>query len=309
MNKTKNLKKVALLFAFGLVLAIVGTLLLRPAPAEATFEIPTPPVICHHTPGTTVTKKFDNWTAYLGHIRGGHGGPVFDTLGACPKPPECKWSEWSECSAECGGGTQSRVYGGDDECKPDREIRRCNTHACSTIRWCFPCQLESVLKTEENGIHKYCARAIPSDEEPKEGFRWKEGMDKWCEKPEPTPTPEPTTTPKQPENPTTEAGANVCHDDAPANLPANPLVWRKGDCAIVQWQPTGGDRANVYYYENQRPENAHAVRDTDNDGYVEICALGNKDWTFGVQQSGGCAGGSTVWIEDGGTIGWVLFTP
>jgi hypothetical protein len=127
----------------------------------------------------------------------------------------------------------------------------------------------------------------------------------------PTPIPEPTPTDKPKEEPkgTSEAGAPQCTDPRPVLLPANPLVWRRGDTAIVQWQPTEGNTANIYYYENQNPDNEHAVRDTENDGYVVIEGLSNLDWTFGVQQSNGCAGGDIVWIEDGGTSNWYLFTP
>lgn len=128
---------------------------------------------------------------------------------------------------------------------------------------------------------------------------------------EPTPSPEPTPTnaPKQPDNPTSEAGAPACNNTAPVLAPANPLVWRLGGTAIVQWQPTEGNKANIYYYQNQNPDNAHAVRDTENDGYVEISELGGLDWTFGIQQSNDCAGGDTIWVVDGSTNGWVLFTP
>lgn len=101
--------------------------------------------------------------------------------------------------------------------------------------------------------------------------------------------------------------APSCPDVAPVLLPANAHVYRKGANAIVKWFPTGGNKANVYYYQNQNKSNAHAVRDTENDGYVEIGSLGNLDWTFQVQQSNGCAAGGRVTIVDGNTRGWVLF--
>ena len=132
-----------------------------------------------------------------------------------------------------------------------------------------------------------------------------------CE-PEPTPTPEPTPNPEptpQPQPEPSEPGAPQCTATAPVLLPANPLVWRLGGTAIVQWQPTEGDQANIYYYENQNSDNAHAVRDTENDGYVEINELGGLDWTFGIQQANDCAGGETVWVVDGNSNAWVLFTP
>jgi hypothetical protein len=130
-----------------------------------------------------------------------------------------------------------------------------------------------------------------------------------CE-PEPTPTPTPIPTPTdEPKGGTSEAGAPQCTSPRPVLLPANPLVWRLNGTAVVQWQPTEGDRANIYYYEVQDPDNAHAVRDTENDGYVEINELGGLDWVFGIQQANDCAGGDIVWIVDGATNGWMLFTP
>jgi hypothetical protein len=132
-----------------------------------------------------------------------------------------------------------------------------------------------------------------------------------CE-PEPTPTLEPTPTPEPvpTERPTTPAGASQCNNVAPVLAPANPLVWRLGGTAIVQWQPQdGANQANIYYREVGNPENAHAVRDIPNTGYYEINELGGLDWEFGVQESNGCAGGITTWIVDGDTSNWVLFTP
>lgn len=135
---------------------------------------------------------------------------------------------------------------------------------------------------------------------------------------EPTPTPEPTPTDEPEPTPTeapkqvvvhsTSASTPQCTSTRPVLLPANPLVWRKAGQAIVQWQPTEGDNANVYYREVSNYDNAHAVRDTENDGYVEIDLLGSLDWEFGIQQANDCAGGDTVWIVDGSTNAWYLFT-
>lgn len=125
--------------------------------------------------------------------------------------------------------------------------------------------------------------------------------------PTPTPTPEPT--PVVHDNPASNAGAPQCTSTRPVLLPANPLVWRKAGQAIVQWVPTEGEKANVYYREVGNYDNAHAVRDTENDGYVEIGLLGSLDWEFGIQQANDCAGGDVVWIEDGNTAGWTLFLP
>ena len=120
-----------------------------------------------------------------------------------------------------------------------------------------------------------------------------------CISPIPTASPSATPTPEVTEAPRGETLAEQCSSVAPVLLPANPLVWRRGGDAIVQWIPTEGNKAHVYYYENQNPGNAHAVRDTENDGYVEIGYLGSLDWTFGVQQAQECAGGQIVWIVDG----------
>ena len=49
------------------------------------------------------------------------------------------FGDWSECSAECGGGTQTRTrtctnpapaHGGDDCLGDSTETRKCNTQAC-----------------------------------------------------------------------------------------------------------------------------------------------------------------------------------
>jgi hypothetical protein len=221
-----------------------------------------------------------------------------------PKPPVCKWTPWSECSEECGGGTQYRYLRG-ERCSNEKQVRRCNTQQCEqppTVRICHwdGDSYEAQAVTKKARDRHFNAHELDKD--------WVKGMDKFCEFDEPD-TP-PTKPPeKPPENPITPAGAPVCTDTAPVLLPANPLVWRKGGTAIVQWQPTEGNRANIYYYQNQDKDNAHAVRDTENDGYVEIHELGGLDWTFGIQQANGCAGGETVWVEDGLTNGWVLFTP
>lgn len=118
--------------------------------------------------------------------------------------------------------------------------------------------------------------------------------------PEETPTPTPTPTP-QPEGriELTTAGAPTCYDPEIMLLPANVLVKRMGDTAIVQWQPTSGDKANIYYQEVGNTGNAHAVRDIPNDGYEAINFLGSLDWEFGVQQTKSCNASGTVWVVDG----------
>jgi len=187
------------------------------------------------------------------------------------------------------------------ETKEEVEEQKCRVEEpkqCSTVRICHwdGEGYEAQAVTEQARRRHFNAHEQDKD--------WEEGMDRLCEfEPEPEPPVPPTPQPRG----TTEAGAPICQNLVPVLSPANVLVWRRGGTAIVQWQPTEGNRANVYYYENQNRDNAHAVRDTENDGYVEINELSGLDWTFGVQQANDCAGGETVWVVDGNTQGWVLF--
>ena len=176
---------------------------------------------------------------------------------------------------------------------------------CSTVRICHWNEegYEALAVTEQARTRHFNAH--------KEDKDWVEGMDAQCElPPEPTPTPTPTHTPEpQPEEHHSDPSAPQCTATAPVLLPGNPLVWRLGGTAIVQWQPTEGNKAHIYYYQNEDSGNAHALRDIDNNGYAEIHELSGLNWTFGIQQAEDCAGGEIVWIVDGATDGWVLFTP
>jgi len=59
-----------------------------------------------------------------------------------PCPVNCEWSDWSACSASCGGGTQTRTilieanYGG-LECEGSAS-RACNTQACPSSTTVVP---------------------------------------------------------------------------------------------------------------------------------------------------------------------------
>lgn len=117
-----------------------------------------------------------------------------------------------------------------------------------------------------------------------------------------TPTPEPTSEPESTPSgfiALTPAGAPVCDGVPFVKLPANVHVYRNGASAEVKWVPTQGSEAHIYYFQNQNPSNAHALRDIANDGQETINLLGNLDWTFGVQQKDGCATSGTVYIVDG----------
>jgi hypothetical protein len=170
------------------------------------------------------------------------------------------------------------------ECRLDEVV------PCGTIRWCFP------IECKRDCEHKYEARAIPNNEEPKEGFKWETGMDKWCEyPPEPTPTPTPTPEPKRE---LTEAGAPICPDGVPLIVPANPHVVRDGSDATVNAHILEGDRVNIYFRENSEGEWAHAERDIPVVGQYLSHTIHDLNpalgYTFGIQAANGCAGGETV---------------
>lgn len=68
--------------------------------------------------------------------------------GSLPEPVDCQltgWGPWSTCSAECGGGTQSRSrstlvapQNGGSACSGLQELRSCNTESCSDPVVCAP---------------------------------------------------------------------------------------------------------------------------------------------------------------------------
>ena len=293
------MKNYVLYIVVAIIAFLAGWFLLA-KPAGATFEPPKPPVICHHAPGNDVTKRFDNWTAYLGHTISGHGGPVFDTQSACPEPepPVCNWTLWSRCSVECGGGVQHRTLGGDRECKPDKESRECNTQACE-----IPNPTKRLCHWDEHG---FVAKALAKKQykwhfkNHKRDIVWEEGMDASCEFPE-EPTPEPF------------VPAPVVRTIGPAGFtPAcygvtHPVIpWasatRDGSDATINYVPTTGvgDFVNVVFDESPFDIifglGSHGLRDErPNDGSVELHDLvpGQSYW---FRIANGCARWSGIFL-------------
>jgi hypothetical protein len=102
--------------------------------------------------------------------------------------------------------------------------------------------------------------------------------------------------------------APQCGLTPPVKIGANFHILRKGGTAIAKWHPTEGDKAHIYYKQNNSPSWQYSLADIDNDGYAVIDHLGNKDITFALQQANGCAGGPlTLPLVDGPTAGWTMF--
>lgn len=101
--------------------------------------------------------------------------------------------------------------------------------------------------------------------------------------------------------------APMCQDIAPVHAMANFHVYRNGDQAVIKWVPTEGSLAHVYYKLATSANWEHSVIGTDNDGYLEINGLGNRDWTFAGQQVNGCAAGPMSNQVVDGNGHWVLF--
>lgn len=72
----------------------------------------------------------------------------------------------------------------------------------------------------------------------------------------------------------------------------------------MQWQPTEGDKANIYYKQVKSADWQYSVLDTPNDGYEVIKGLGSLDISFAVQQE---CGPLSKTIVDGPTRAWILF--
>jgi len=142
------------------------------------------------------------------------------------------------------------------------------------------------------------------------------------EEPTPTPSDEPTPTPTEEPSPTPSeqpqpqghidpvpAGAPTCDGVPFVKLPGNALVKRTGADAVVQWQPTQGNEAVIYFRQVGNSSNAHSLGVVPNDGYEDnLHLLGSTDWEFGVQQKDGCAFSGVVWVVDGVTAKTTLWS-
>jgi len=162
-----------------------------------------------------------------------------------------------------------------------------------TKRWRLACERE-LVRTDENG-HEYCAEAIPQSSEPKEGFAWEEGMDKYCEVEEPEPTPVPEQPIYIPQNAST-TDTPVCTDGSTTSLVANLHVIRNGTEATVNYFITQGDSSNIYYKLNGSDGWQHSIIGVkgNSENYVSYTIGGldaNAGYTFGVQQVQGCGSG------------------
>lgn len=176
-----------------------------------------------------------------------------------------------------------------------------------------PTPVPTVLVCLDNGQDEPKELTIPRTQEAWDRvlFSWPQSYVGECKVPEPTPEPTPTPTPsEEPKHDDSAEGSNA-PETCTASVPEpamNVHGYRKGGTFEVKWYPAVADGVNIYYYQNQVPENKHSVINTDNDGSEFINGLGSLDWTFGVQSlNGGCAGSEIRWVEDGLTDTWVLF--
>ncbi len=107
--------------------------------------------------------------------------------------------------------------------------------------------------------------------------------------------------------PTQSHEAPKCEAKDTTKLPINLHVYRKGDVAIVKYWPTEGDTVSVFYRQNDSKYWQYSLTE-QNDGFVTIAGLGNKDISFAVMQRNTCSGGvMSHTVVDGPSKEWVLF--
>ena len=110
--------------------------------------------------------------SYPGKNWNAQGEAIFNNGCYMPTPVDCQMSDWSECSATCGGGTQTRTITQEPNAfgQACGELtRECNTQTCSTHRWC-----------RENVDGSFTAIAVPDNQSNPEGKPWVAGMDRNC---------------------------------------------------------------------------------------------------------------------------------
>lgn len=197
----------------------------------------------------------------------------------CPKPtpaPQCK-QENAECNInesgkECCDGLSCQLFN-----------ERSGNHKC------LPVVTPTVEPTPTPTVVEEEVTPTPTPEYRKADY-WDCTMDNSC--------PGVVTTP-------------VCRDGQVLQLPANFHVIRRGEVAILKWNPTGGSQVNVFYRENENDNWTHALGDQTNNGYIEIKNLKPEiGYTFGLQQKNGCAGGElvTAVVIDPPSRWWKIFT-
>jgi hypothetical protein len=178
---------------------------------------------------------------------------------SCPAPVNGYFSEWGQCSAVCGEGTQNRTYtqalycGQDLSHSPSDLTQSCNLQTCEQAGQCpTACGLDASTVPDGQGGVIEC----PATDS--------------C--PEPSPTPEVTITPEptQPSQPGIgggPVGAPSCNDTKPATPTLISAVSLGGNKIKVNWtKVTGANNYTIYY----GPSSANylysvpATSDTDN---------------------------------------------
>jgi len=257
--------------------------------------------ICHRQPQKEPVSLYLDWSgAYFGHIRK-HDD---DTWDKCPEPTPTPTPKPTATPTPTATPEPTKPPRPTPTEEPQPTTRLCHWGEGG---------YEAIAVTEKERARHEKAHELDKD--------WVEGMDKYCEF-EPTPTPEP-----KPKDPCADGVAFVgpycgwspkpyepqldhkeCANVAPTEVGANFHVYRNGGTAVLKWWATEGDNVNIYYKNPSASGWEHALRNIQNEGYAVINDLGGNDWTFGLQQSNGCAGGKIIEVVDGDTNNWVLFT-
>jgi hypothetical protein len=157
--------------------------------------------------------------------------------GTCPAPVDGYYSEWSECSAVCGGGTQSRsyiqaLYCGNDLPHSSSDLTRsCNIQACEEAGQCpTECGLPASTVPDGKGGVIECLATDP------------------CPEPSPTPEVTPTEQPSQGGIGGGPVGAPSCNDTKPGTPTILSAVSLGGNKIKVNWIKVSGANDYTIYY-------------------------------------------------------------